>query len=119
MTNEPTHRPQGMPAGITAHAQSISEGSTPAARAMLVGDLAQASEDDLLVRGRTLVLQADLPAALAVFAAGVDRFTDSGDLHVGLAGLHWQMGQAEQAETILRHWLQRHPNHAAAAAAPK
>jgi len=68
----------------------------------------------VLACGRALVLQGDLPAALEVFAAGTERMADSVDLHLGLAGLYWQLKQLAQAEQVLRDWLQTHPDHAPA-----
>lgn len=80
----------------------------------LLETLAEGPEDDWLACGRALVLQADLDAALAVFSQATSRHPTSGDLQLGLAGLHWQQQQQAQAETVLRAWLARHPDHAAA-----
>lgn len=99
---------------LAAYAQRAADGTAEAARRMLVEALVQASEDDVLSCGRSLVLRGDLPAAMDVFDAGAKRMPDSGDLHVGLAGLHWQMQQTAQAENVLQAWLQRHPDHAPA-----
>jgi thioredoxin-like negative regulator of GroEL len=96
---------------LAAYAQHAANGASQAARQMLVDALAQASEDDVLTCGRSLVLRGDLPAATDVFEAGANRMPDSGDLHVGLAGLLWQMQQTPRAEEVLQDWLQRHPDH--------
>lgn len=75
--------------------------------------LAKAPEQEWLERGRALALRADLVGALAVFSAAARRYPASGEVRVGLAGLHWQMQQHTQAEALLREWLMQHPDHVA------
>jgi tetratricopeptide (TPR) repeat protein len=88
--------------------------TAPATSAAILAALARAPEQEWLECGRALVLRADLPGALAVFSAAARRYPASGEVHVGLAGLYWQMQQHTQAEALLRDWLAQHPDHVAA-----
>lgn len=88
--------------------------TAPATSAAILIELAQAPEQEWLERGRALALHADLAGALAVFSAAAQRYPESGEVRVGLAGLCWQMQQHAQAEALLRGWLAQHSDHVAA-----
>jgi tetratricopeptide (TPR) repeat protein len=75
----------------------------------------QASEDEWLARGRALTLSGELTAAQDVFSQAALCYPDSGEIRLGLAGLHWQSGRLAQAEALLRDWLTARPGDAGAA----
>ncbi|PXV57358.1 Tetratricopeptide repeat-containing protein [Dyella jiangningensis] len=68
-----------------------------------------APEHAWLSHGRTLALHGELAAALALYRDAAERFPESADIRLGWAGLHWQSGQHDAAERLLRDWLQAHP----------
>jgi tetratricopeptide (TPR) repeat protein len=73
-----------------------------------------APEDHWLERGRRLVVEGQLSAALAVFSAAAELYPSCGEIDLGVAGLHWQMGNHAQAETVLRERLARRADDVAA-----
>lgn len=84
------------------------------ARQALLDALAHASEQDWLECGRALVLRGDKATAFEIFSASVRHHPDSGELCIGLAGLHWEMHRPVQAEALLREQLLRHSADVAA-----
>jgi Flp pilus assembly protein TadD len=100
---------------LTDYAQGVADGRVHPARQGLLEALAVASERDWLECGRRLVLQTDYETAHAVFAQGATSYPQSSELRLALAGICWQTGQPDQAETQLRDLLTQSPTHAAAA----
>ncbi|MDR3444513.1 MULTISPECIES: sulfotransferase [unclassified Dyella] len=68
-----------------------------------------APEQAWLSHGRMLALNGEPAAALALFTEAATRFPESSDIRLGWAGLHWQSGQHDAAEQLLRDWLACHP----------
>lgn len=101
--------PSASQACLAAYHQQLARGSTQNARQRLLDALSAATEQDWLACGRALVLDGDLETALEVFAAGTARHGTSSELHVGLAGLYWQMHRHTDAEQLLRDWLSESP----------
>ncbi|WP_266183316.1 tetratricopeptide repeat-containing sulfotransferase family protein [Dyella humicola] len=97
--------------GLAIYDQQLAQGSPQRARQSLIVALSDASEQAWLECGRALVLRTELETALEVFAAATTHYPVSADLSVGLAGLCWQMQRHAQAETLLRDWLSKHPEH--------
>ncbi|WP_239951885.1 tetratricopeptide repeat protein [Dyella terrae] len=71
---------------------------------------ADAPEAEWLARGRALTLQGHVQTALAIYEQASEHFPASSDIRIGLAGLCWQAGQQERAESLLRAWLTDHHN---------
>lgn len=92
---------------LAIYDQGLDRGSTQRARRALLDALAPAPEQTWLECGRALVLRGDLDTALDVFSHAAALHPVSGDLFIGLAGLHWQMHHHAEAETLLRDWLSR------------
>lgn len=67
-----------------------------------------------LACGQQHVLRGDYAAARASFAQGLAAFPDAAELCLALAGIDWQLGHAEAAESRLRELLAHQPEHAGA-----
>jgi tetratricopeptide (TPR) repeat protein len=80
----------------------------------IIASLTHAPERSWLERGRELVFEGQLQAALAVFSEAAKQFPASAEIGLGIAGLHWQMGQHAQAEALLKDRLASHPDDIAA-----
>jgi tetratricopeptide (TPR) repeat protein len=93
---------------LAIYDQALSLGSAQGARQALVRALGRAPSQAWLDCGRALVLRRELDTAHEVLNRAAGLYPASGELCVGLAGLHWQTGRHEQAEKLLRDWLSQH-----------
>lgn len=96
-------------AGLAIYDQALRLGYPQSARRALVHALEHAPAQTWLDAGRALVLRNELDCAREVFGHAVKHHPASGELCVGLAGLHWQARRPEEAEKLLRDWLAQHP----------
>lgn len=99
---------------LANYRRGLDRGPAQSARRTLLDALGQGPEPLWLECGRALYLHGDLDAALEVFAEALARYPASGDLCLGLAGIHWQRHRHDDAEHLLRKRLSRHPADAGA-----
>ena len=90
-------------------------GPADAAAVRLVESLARAPASHWLDLAREHALRGDWRIAETVLRAALARFADDGEVHVALASVLWQAGDADAARVLLRDWLQRQPAHLSAA----